>query len=73
VSSSFILRNLLIRGLINREENPNDKRSFLYKPTFDLFSYLGIQKMTDLPEYEAVRNEIIERRQKAEEVLKEST
>jgi len=33
VNSTFILRNLLIRGLIEKVSNPTDQRSFLYKPT----------------------------------------
>jgi len=58
VSSTFILRNLLIRGLVERVLNPDDQRSFLYKPTFELLSYLGISKVEDLPEYEAVNSEV---------------
>ncbi len=58
VNSNFILRNLLIRGLIERVENPKDQRSFLYKPTLELISYLGLSKISDLPDYETVRNDI---------------
>lgn len=58
VNSQFIIRNLLIRGLIEREDNPVDSRIFLYKPTLTLLSYLGVNKITDLPEYDQVRQEI---------------
>jgi segregation and condensation protein B len=58
VNSQFIVRNLLIRGLVERVDNPADARSFLYKTTLDLLSHLGISKITDLPEYEAVRKDI---------------
>lgn len=58
VNSQFILRNLLIRGLIEKVENPKDQRSFLYKPTLELISYLGISRITDLPDYELVRADI---------------
>ncbi|MES2087377.1 MAG: SMC-Scp complex subunit ScpB [Patescibacteria group bacterium] len=58
VNSNFILRNLLIRGLVEKVENPKDLRSFLYKPTFDLLSHLGIAKIEDLPEYGTVKKEI---------------
>jgi segregation and condensation protein B len=58
VNSQFILRSLLIRGLVERVDNPKDARSFLYKPTLDLLSHLGISKITELPEYEQVRKEI---------------
>ncbi|MAZ40968.1 hypothetical protein CL654_02530 [bacterium] len=52
VNSGFILRNLLIRGLIEKTPNPADARTFLYRPTNDLFSHLGIKEQKELPEYE---------------------
>lgn len=58
VNSNFILRNLLVRGLVEKIENPKDQRSFLYRPTFDLISFLGISRVEDLPEYAPVRTEI---------------
>lgn len=58
VNSQFILRNLLVRGLIDRVENPQDARSFLYKPTLELLSHLGVSKIEDLPQYGQVREEI---------------
>lgn len=58
VNSQFILRNLLVRGLIERVDNPQDQRSFLYKPTLELISYLGISKISDMPDFEAVKNDI---------------
>ena len=51
VNSTFILRNLLIRGLVEKVENPKDQRSFLYKSTLALLEYMGITKLEDLPEY----------------------
>ncbi len=58
VNSAFIVRNLLIRGLIEKVPSEKDERRFLYKPTLELLSYLGIQKVTDLPEFERVQAEI---------------
>lgn len=58
VNSNFILRNLLIRGLVVKEANPNDQRSFLYKPTLELFSFLGIKSIEELPEYREVQKEL---------------
>lgn len=52
VNSTFILRNLLIRGLIERIANPNDQRSFLYQATPDLLAHLGVTSATELPDYE---------------------
>lgn len=59
VNSQFIVRNLLIRGLVERVENPKDARSFLYKTTLQLLSHLGISKIEELPEYEQVRSDIL--------------
>lgn len=58
VNSQFIVRNLLIRGLVERIDNPKDARSFLYKTTLQLLSHLGVSKIEDLPEYTQVRTDI---------------
>lgn len=58
VNSGYTLRSLLIRGLAERLENPTARRTYLYKPTFELLSYMGIKRLADLPDYEAVREEI---------------
>lgn len=56
VNSSFILRNLLIRGLIEKVVHPLDSRKYAYKPTFELLSYMGVSKIEDLPDYEVTRD-----------------
>ena len=58
VNSTFILRNLLIRGLIERVPNPNDSRSFLYRPTFELLSFLGISSVHELPNFDKVIDDL---------------
>jgi|ERR1035437_542077 segregation and condensation protein B len=58
VNSQFIMRNLLVRGLVEKVENPNDRRSFLYKPTLELLAHLGVSALADLPDYENVRKNI---------------
>ncbi len=58
VNSQFILRNLLVRGLVERVESTNDARVFLYKPTLALLAHLGLNKIEDLPDYKKVRDEI---------------
>ncbi len=57
VNSGFILRNLLIRGLIEKEEG-REGRSVVYKPTLDLLSLLGVSSLDQLEEYKEVRAEI---------------
>lgn len=51
VNSNFILRNLQVRGLVEKVDNPSDQRSYLYKPTFQLLEYMGVTRLEDLPEY----------------------
>jgi len=58
VNSATILRNLLVRGLVERKTDENNQRSFFYLPTFELLSYLGISELKELPEYEQTRKEI---------------
>lgn len=58
VNSQFIVRNLLMRGLIEKVENTKDARSYLYKPSLQLISHLGLSKLNDMPEYEDIRNKI---------------
>lgn len=58
VNSSFILRHLLVRGLIEREIDNKDARRFLYRPTLELLRYLGIEKVADLPEYEDIKKQV---------------
>lgn len=58
VNSQFTLRILLIRGLVERVDNPTDARSFLYKPTVALLSHMGLSKLEELPEFEKIKKEI---------------
>ncbi len=60
VNSSFILRSLLIRGLIEREENPQDRRSYVYRVSNDFLKHLGISNLRDLPEFETFSKQEIE-------------
>lgn len=58
VNSGFILRHLLVRGLIERLPNPHDKRTFLYGPTIDTLAYLGLTRVDELPGYDTVAEKV---------------
>ena len=60
-NSSFTIRNLLMRGLVERIENPKDARSYLYKISFDFLKHLGLSAVHELPEYEIMRGHAEER------------
>lgn len=55
VNSSQTLRTLTMRGLVRKIQNPRDSRSFLFEPTTELLSTLGVSHKEDLPDYAEVR------------------
>ncbi len=57
VNSSYIIRNLMVRGLIERTDSGSD-RSFTYQPTFELLAQLRVSKKEDLEDFEAVQKDI---------------
>lgn len=57
VNSGYIIRNLMVRGLIERAD-AKDARSFIYQPTFDLLSQLGVSRKEDLPDFAQVQKDI---------------
>ena len=56
VNSSFTLRALSIRGLVEKTLDPKDSRRYIYKPTFDLLSFMGVTSVAELPDYAEVNN-----------------
>jgi segregation and condensation protein B len=66
VNSGFTLRALSVRGLVEKVPDATDSRKYIYKPTLELFSYLGIQNISQLPEY----GDILKGLAQAEETLK---
>lgn len=60
VNSSYSVRRLLTRGLIEVMTESGDSRKKVYRPTVELLAHLGITDTTDLPEFENVQKQIIE-------------
>ena len=71
VNSSFILRNLLVRGLVMREPDPTDMRALRYSASPELLMHLGVARREDLPDYQTIQNELdrIERETREGEAL----
>lgn len=67
VNSQFALRNLLLRGLIERKTNKNDERIMMYTITGDTVRHLGLSKIAELPEYENMRQLLEVNPEEAEE------
>lgn len=56
VNSSFILRMLVMRGLVEREINPKRANAYVYSASFDLLRYLGLSKAADLPDHDKYKD-----------------
>ncbi|OGY56264.1 MAG: SMC-Scp complex subunit ScpB, partial [Candidatus Colwellbacteria bacterium RBG_13_48_8] len=52
VNSTFILRSLMVRGLIERSSDPKRRGSYLYQTTFDFLRHMGLGSAQELPEYD---------------------
>lgn len=56
VNSTFILRTLLMRGLIERAVDPERGTAFLYRTSMAFLRHLGIPHAEALPDYAKVRD-----------------
>lgn len=56
VNCSLILRNLLLRGLVEVKENKETGDSF-YSVSFDFIRFLGVNDVTELPDYERLHKD----------------
>lgn len=72
VNSNFILRALSVRGLVERVLDPKDNRRYIYKPTFDLLSFMGVKSIEELPNFEETLKNISEAENGLRELEKES-
>lgn len=54
VNCSFTLRNLLLRGLIERKDNPEDAREYVYTASIALLEKLGLSHQQDLPNFDTL-------------------
>jgi len=55
INCSLILRNLMLRGLVEERVDSKKKENY-YTVTLDFLKYLGISDATQLPDYESLRN-----------------
>jgi len=64
VNSTFSLRSLLLRGLIERGGDPERVNAYRYSPSAEFLSSLGVSKIVDLPEYDKFRGLVAQLNQK---------
>lgn len=67
-NSSYILKTLMIRGLIERYQHPERRNTFLYEVSFDLLKVLGITKTDKLPDFEKLHSLTFKDVMKKEEI-----
>lgn len=67
VNCSLILRNLLLRGLIEAKQDKK-KNEIYYSVTFDFIRFLGINNISELPDFEKLsKDDTLERILEGEE------
>lgn len=66
VNSATSVRTLLVRGLIEGEEDARDRRKIRYRVTTDALAHLGVASTSDLPRYDELSKD-------AESVANEAT
>jgi segregation and condensation protein B len=71
VNSSFTLRALSVRGLIEKTIDAKDSRRYIYKPSFELLSFMGVKSVQELPDFSEVNNGIEIAAKNLEDELKE--
>ena len=55
VNSSFMVRTLLLRSLVERIADTKSRHFFVYQASFSLLRLLGIQSPSELPDYEELQ------------------
>jgi len=58
VSSQYSIRNLLVRGLIQKVQNPQDSRQILYETTIEFLNHMGISSLKELPDFQEIVSKI---------------
>lgn len=56
INSSYIIRHLLMRGLVNKIESKNPFSR--YELSFDILRRLGLEKQENLPRWQEIRHQI---------------
>ncbi len=58
VNCQYSIRHLLIRGLIQKTQNPNDSRQLLYETTLEFLQHMGLTSTKDLPDFATLTEKI---------------
>ncbi len=58
VNSQYSLRALLMRGMIEKIPNPYDARGSLYQVTTEFLQHMGLNSVSDLPDFDTITSSI---------------
>ena len=58
VNSQYALRNLLLRGLVDKKNSSGDSRVVVYNITSETLRYLGLGSISELPEYTETKEKL---------------
>lgn len=72
VNSSFTLRALCVRGLVEKLPHESDSRRYVYKPALEMLSFLGLKNIEELPEYSGVSKDLAQAQKSLDESLANS-
>ncbi len=73
VNSGAAVRALSLRGLVERYEDPADKRRARYRATVDALSHLGVEKREQLPRYAELSAMLASEEEKAAQAMEAVT
>jgi segregation and condensation protein B len=64
VNSTAAIRSLLLRGLVEKETDAEDRRRMRYTPTIDAYAHLGVKSAGELPNADAIRAALLQQAEK---------
>ncbi len=72
VNSQFSIRHLEMRGLIQKTTSEVDSRVYLYSPTFEALSYLGVSDISEIDGFADIKEKLESFKEQKEIVSPES-
>jgi segregation and condensation protein B len=72
VNSQFSVRHLEMRGLIQKTTSDTDSRVYLYSPSFEALSYLGVANVNEIDGFNDIKEKLESFKEQKEVVIEEN-
>ena len=72
VNSAYTVRNLMMRGLVERVSDHKNPHAPSYQASFDLLKHLGVSKIDELPDYQKFQEIISKEAKETQEAQNQS-